>query len=167
MGAELPPVADQAGVFRRLRVRLFRNGLRVMLEHGRLRLFTMVLSSLLVAAFTFGVGVYLFNQLMTANIPPPGAIGAALFHLLFFTFGSMLILSTGLILYASLFTSPEARHLLCTPARSDRIFATKFQAAVAFSSWGFVILGIPIFLAFGIAAGVPWYFYMLLPAYLL
>src|SRR5262249_6042083 len=123
MGAELPPVADQAGVFRRLRVRLLRNGLRVMLEQGRVRLFSLVLSSVLVAAFTFGVGTYLFNQLMTANIPLRGAIGEALFDLLFFTLGSMLILSTGLILYASLFTSPESRYLLCTPARADRIFA--------------------------------------------
>ena len=30
----------------------------------------------------------------------------------------MLIFSTGIILYASLFTSPEARFLLCSPARA-------------------------------------------------
>ena len=76
----------------------------------------------------------------------------------------MLVFSTGIILFASLFTSPEARFLLCSPARADHIFATKFQAAVAYSSWGFVILGIPIFLAFGVMTGVPWYFYALLPA---
>ena len=69
---------------------------------------------------------------------------------MFFTLGTMLVFSTGIILYASLFTSPEARFLLCSPARADQIFATKFQAAVAFSSWGFVILGVPIFLAYGI-----------------
>src|SRR4051794_31677377 len=72
MSVSLPPVADQARVFRRLRVRLFRNALREALEHGRLRLVTMVLSSLLVAAFTFGLGVYLFDQLVTANIPLRG-----------------------------------------------------------------------------------------------
>jgi ABC-2 type transport system permease protein len=167
MGTPPPPIADQAGVFRRLRANLFRNGLRVALEHGRTRLITMLATSVFVAAFTFGVGLYLFNQLAQANIPFKGAIVEALFDLMFFTLGTMLILSTGLILYASLFTSPEARYLLCSPARADRIFATKFQAAVAFSSWGFVILGIPIFLAFGIISGVPWYFYALLPAYLL
>jgi ABC-2 type transport system permease protein len=167
MGIELPVVADQASVFRWLRMRLFRNGLRVALEHGRARLFTMVLTSILVAAFTFAVGLYLFNQLATANIPAKGAIVEALFDLMFFTFGTMLVFSTGLILYASLFTSPESRFLLCSPARADHIFATKFKAAVAFSSWGFVILGIPIFLAFGLITGVPWYFYALLPAFLL
>jgi ABC-2 type transport system permease protein len=79
----------------------------------------------------------------------------------------MLVFSTGIILFASLFTSPEARYLLATPARADQVFATKFQAAVAYSSWGFVILGLPVFLAFGVMTDVPWYFYALLPAYLL
>jgi ABC-2 type transport system permease protein len=79
----------------------------------------------------------------------------------------MLIFSTGIILYASLFTSPEARFLLCSPARADHIFATKFQSAVAFSSWGFVILGVPVFVGYGLVSGVPWYFYALLPLYLL
>ncbi len=167
MGIQLPLVADQGHVFRRLRATLFRNGFWVALEHGRTRLVTMVFTSLMVAAFTFGVGLYLFNQLAVNNIPVKGAIVEALFDLMFFTLGSMLVFSTGIILFASLFTSPEARFLLCSPARADHIFATKFQAAVAFSSWGFVILGIPIFLAFGIISGVPWYFYALLPAYLL
>lgn len=161
------PVADQAAVFRWLRVRLLRNGLRVAWQQGRVRLVTMILTSLLVAGFTFAVARYLFHQLALANVPFKGAIVEALFDLMFFTLGGMLVFSTGLILYASLFTSPEARFLLCTPARADRIFATKFQAAVAFSSWGFVVLGVPIFLAFGLVSGVPWYFYALLPAFLL
>lgn len=167
MGVELPRVADQARVFRRLRVSLFRNSLRVALEHGRSRLVTMIASSAFVAAFTFGVGLYLFNQLAVNNIPGKGAIAEALFDLMFFTLGSMLVFSTGIILFASLFTNPEARFLLCSPARAEHVFATKFQAAMAYSSWGFVILGIPIFLAYGVMTGVPWYFYALLPAYLL
>ena len=158
---------DQARVFRRLRVRLARNGLRVALESGRVRFLSMIATSVLVAAFTFAVGWYLFNQLKVNAIPFKGAIVEGLFDLLFFTLGSMLVFSTGIILYASLYTSPESRFLLTTPARADHIFATKFQGAVAFSSWAFVVLGVPIFLAYGITAGVPWYFYVLLPAYLL
>ncbi|VTR92744.1 Uncharacterized protein OS=Singulisphaera acidiphila (strain ATCC BAA-1392 / DSM 18658 / VKM B-2454 / MOB10) GN=Sinac_6081 PE=4 SV=1 [Gemmata massiliana] len=166
MGAEIPAVADQGALFRRLRAQLFRNGLRVALENGRVRLFTMIATSGVVAAFTFAVSLYLFNQLAVNNIPFKGAIVEALFDLLFFTLGTMLIFSTGIILYASLFTSPEARFLLCSPARADQIFATKFQAAVTFSSWGFVVLGVPVFVAYGIMSSVPWYFYPLLPAYL-
>ncbi len=166
MGAELPAVADQGALFRRLRSRLFRNGLRVAMENGLARLLTMIATSAVVAAFTFAVSLYLFNQLATNNITLKGGIVEALFDILFFTLGTMLIFSTGIILYASLFTSPEARFLLCSPARADQIFAMKFQAAVLFSSWGFVILGVPIFVAYGIMSGVPWYFYPLLPLYL-
>lgn len=167
MGAELPPVADQGSLFRRLRYGLFRNTLRVSLQSGRMRLFTMLATSAIVAIFTFSVSLYLFNQLAINNVPFKGAIVEALFDLLFFTLGTMLIFSTGIILYASLFTSPESRYLLSTPARADQIFVTKFQSAVAFSSWGFVILGVPIFVGYGLVSGVPWYFYPLLPLFLL
>src|SRR5438046_1896561 len=167
MGTNLPPVADQPAIFRRLRVRLLHNGLRVALASGRLRLATVIGTSAFVAAFTFGVSWYLFHQLAVNNIPFKGVIVESLFDLLFFTLGGMLVFSTGIILYASLFTAPEARFLLSTPARADHIFATKFHAAVALSSWAFVVLGVPIFVAYGISSGVPWYFYPLLPAFLL
>jgi ABC-2 type transport system permease protein len=157
----------QPPLFRQLRLRLARNALRVALESGRIRFFSMILTSAIVAAFTFAVGWYLFHQLAANKIPFKGAIVSSLFDLLFFTLGGMLVFSTGIILYASLFTSPEARFLLSTPARADHIFATKFQGAVAFSSWAFIVLGVPIFLSYGLTAGVPWYFYALLPVYLL
>ena len=158
---------DQATVFRNLRYRLLRNSLRVAMETGRLRLFTMLATSAVVALFVFGLSWYGFQQLFSFKVPVKGAIVGGLFDIMFFTLGVMLIFSTGIILYASLFTSPESRFLLATPARADRIFATKFQAAVAFSSWAFLILGLPILIAYGIAADVPWYFYALLPIYLL
>jgi ABC-2 type transport system permease protein len=167
MSSATLPAPEQAATFRWLRTRLARNGLRVALEHSRTRVVTMLGTSAFVFGFTFAVGLYLFNQLGRANIPFKGAIVEGLFDLMFFTLGAMLVFSTGLILYASLFTSPEARYLLCSPARADRIFATKFQAAVAFSSWGFVVLGIPVFLAYGYVTSVPWFFYALLPPYLL
>jgi ABC-2 type transport system permease protein len=158
---------DQARAFRRLRGRLARNGLRVLLESGRVKLFTMIATSVAVALFVFGFSLYGFHSLFRFNIPFKGLIVGGLFDLMFFTLGVMLLFSTGVILYASLFTAPEARFLLTTPARADRVFAAKFEAAVAFSSWGFVVLGLPILVAYGLVAGVPWYFYPLLPAYLL
>lgn len=158
---------NQAMVFRQLRARLFRNNLRSMLEQSRIRLFTMIGTSLFVAAFVFGLSTFGFMELFGFRIPVKGLIIAGLFDLMFFTLGVMLLFSTGIILYASLFTSPEARFLLTTPARADRIFAAKFQDAVLFSSWGFIVLGIPVLVAYGITAGVPWVFYLLLPMFLL
>ncbi|MFO0851257.1 MAG: hypothetical protein U0871_22280 [Gemmataceae bacterium] len=161
------PAIDQAAVFRRLRYRLAVNGLRVALESGKVKLFTMLATSAAVALFVFALAWFGFDQLFRFKVPVKGLIVGGLFDLMFFTLGGMLTFSTGIILYASLFTAPEARFLLTTPARADRVFAAKFQAAVAFSSWAFLILGLPILVAYGIVAGVPWYFYPLLPAYLL
>ena len=158
---------SQAAVFRWLRFRLLRNGLRVALESGKIKLFTMLSTSLVVAAFVFGMSWYGIADLFAYKVPAKGLIVGGLFDLMFFTLGVMLVFSTGIILYASLFTAPEARYLLTTPARADKVFATKFQAAVAFSSWAFLILGLPILIAYGIASGVPWYYYPLLPLYLL
>jgi ABC-2 type transport system permease protein len=158
---------DQARVFRRLRWTLAVNGLRAMMETGRIRLYTMIGTSALVAAFVFGLAAFGFLELFGFKIPAKGLIVAGLFDLMFFTLGVMLLFSTGIILYASLFASSETRFLLTTPARADRIFAMKFQDAVLFSSWGFVVLGMPVLVAYGMTAGVPVLYYPLLPLFLL
>ena len=128
------------------------------MESSKIKLFTMISTSFIVAAFVFGISWYGLHAMFAFNVPAKGLIVGGLFDLMFFTLGVMLIFSTGIILYASLFTAPEARFLLSTPARADHIFTTKFQAAVAFSSWAFLILGMPILVAYGIVAGVAnWY----------
>src|SRR5262249_23405694 len=74
-----------------------------------------------------------------------------------------------IILYSSLFSAPESSFLLAAPVPEDRIFAYKYQGAVAFSSWAFVLLASPILIAFGleVEGGAPWYFYALLPLFFL
>ena len=88
-----------------------------------------------------------------------------LFDFLFLALAVLLIFSGGIILYSSLFASPETAFLLGTPARADQVFAYKFQAAVAFSSWAFLLLGLPILIAYGLVFGVPWCYYALLPVF--
>ena len=167
MPAARPYRVDQPAVFRRVRYRTARNALGVMLQTGRLRLATMIGTSLLVALFVLGLSWYGFHEMFRYKLPVKGLIVGGLFDLMFFTLGGMLVFSTGIIMYASLYTSAESRFLLATPARADAIFGAKFQAAVAFSSWAFLILGVPILVAYGLVAGVPWYFYPLLPVVLL
>ena len=79
----------------------------------------------------------------------------------------MLVFSTGLILYSSLFKSAEASFLLTTPARPDHVFAYKFQEALAFSSWGFLLLGSPMMIAYGIHRLAPPWFYLIFLGYFL
>ncbi len=153
-------------MFRRLRCRLLRNGLRTAWQQNRTRLVTITFTSLLTVLFTFAVSYFLFHQLRVNNIPLKGAIVEALFDLLFFILGFMLLISTGLILFGSLFNSTETRFLLTTPATADRIFATQYVSAIMFSSWGFVVLGIPIFVAYGWVAHLSWDFYLIVPLFL-
>ena len=135
-----PPLPRTSrGCSARLRLRTARNGFRAMLRASRVKLLSMAATSLVVALFVFGSElVRLPRAVRPTTSRSRGPIVGGLFDLLFFTLGGMLVFSTGIILYASLFTAPEARFLLATPARADRIFATKFQAAVAFSSWAFL-----------------------------
>lgn len=78
----------------------------------------------------------------------------------------MLVFSSGIILYGSLFQSRETAYLLSQPVRTERVFLHKFQEAVLLSSWGFLLLVSPMLLAYGIVAEAPWYYYLLLPPFM-
>ena len=70
-----------------------------------------------------------------------------------------------MILYGSLFRSREIAFLLTIPARTGRVFLHKFHEAILLSSWGFVLLGSPTLLAYGVVVAAPWYYYVLLPPF--
>jgi ABC-2 type transport system permease protein len=170
-GAPLAPSprvpVHQMRLFARLRWRLLRNTLRVLLEQSSLRLISIVLTSAVIWAFVFAVSWsgFLFISGPPPRVPPFGAIIGVLFDVLFGALGIMLVLSTGLILYSSLFNSAETAFLLSTPARADQVFGHKYRGAVGFSSWGFLLLGSPLVLAYGLVYRVSPLFYALLPLY--
>jgi ABC-2 type transport system permease protein len=89
-----------------------------------------------------------------------------IFNWFFFGLFTMLIFSSGVILYGSLFRGGEVAYLLTKPIREERIFHHKFQHAVILSSWGFLLLGSPMLVAYGLVAGAPWYYYAMMPAML-
>src|SRR5262245_26060811 len=153
-------------VFARLRWQMLRNATRIMLGQS-LRPLTILLCSLVVWAFVFLVSYLGFRFLQLQGFPLAGGVVSLLFDLLFASLAALLVFSSGLILYSSLFNSSETAFLLSLPVSADQVFAFKFQGAVAFSSWAFVLLGSPILIAFGIVDAAPWYFYALLPIYFL
>ncbi|HWG46992.1 MAG TPA: hypothetical protein VN688_29785 [Gemmataceae bacterium] len=159
---------NQALLFQGLRWRLLRNSWRLMLGQSSMRPFTILLVSLLVWMFVFGIswGGFLFLK-TEVGVPLEGGIVGILLDLLFLSLAVLLIFSSGLILYGSLFTSAETAFLLARPVAADQVFAYKFQGAVAFSSWAFLLLGGPILIAYGLACDAPWYFYVLLPLFFL
>src|SRR6516225_8716214 len=158
---------NQPWIFQRLRWRQARNSTSQLFGNSRLRLISIFLVSLLVAAFV-GAGSWEgFRILDNQHVPFVGLVAALLFDFLFLSLMLMLFCSTGIIVCTSLFQSAETAFLLSTPARADHVFAYKFQTAIAFSSWAFLLLGCPILVAYGVVYAVSWHFFVLLPVFLL
>src|SRR5437588_6626625 len=122
-----------------------------MIYRTLLRVVTIVLCSLLIWGLLFAVSLIGFHDLRVRwDVMLNGKLLATVFDFMFLALTIMLTFSTAIILYSSLFTSPESSFLLSTPIPEEHIFVYKYQAAVAFSSWAFVLLGSPILLAFGL-----------------
>jgi len=153
-------------LFQRLRWRQLRNATRGVWRDAPLRLPTIVLCSGVVWIGVFGVSLAGFRY-VERWIPFNGDIIGMVFNLMFLLLAGLLLFSSAIILYGSLFSSAESAFLLSSPAKADQVFAYKFQTAVAYSSWAFVLLGSPILLGFGIQAKVDWPFYALLPLFFL
>lgn len=159
------PGVGQAIAFQRLRWATLRNTLHVLMEQAAVRVASIFLTSLIVGASVFAVSLAGFHFLESRDIWFAGGIVLFLFDLLFLSLAVLLIFSGGIILYSSLFSSAETAFLLSLPARADQVFAYKFQTAIAFSSWAFLLLGGPVLLAYAVAHEVPWYFYAVLPLF--
>lgn len=163
----MPDVArQQFRLFSWLRKRLLVHGFEVLWQTSKARIAMVATCSVVIAAVVFLVGMEGFYLLRKQNLPGTGMIVGLLFDFLFLTLGVMLIFSGGLILYGSLFTSPETAFLLALPARSDQIFAYKFRGAVGFSSWAFVLLGLPVLAAYGVVYNVATTFWLAVPLFL-
>jgi ABC-2 type transport system permease protein len=154
----------EARVFNWLRRRMFLSHLRQMLTHSRLRLSLVVFLTIffwggLFALFTEG---FQFLNRSIGHMTTHAQTVQAIYNVFFASLMLMLVLSSAIILYTGLYRSPEASLLLTMPVRPERIVLFKFQEALLFSSWGFLLLGSPMLVAYGIDAGAPWYYYVLL-----
>lgn len=155
------------GVFHRLRSKLVSNNITYVVRHAPLRVLIIFLCSALIWWLVFGISLLGMKYLRSQNIQLGGDLVGIVFNVLFLALTVLLIFSTGIILYSSLFASSEAAFLLCSPAPADAVFAHKYQGAVAFSSWSVLLLGSPILIAYGIVEQVPFYYYFFLPFFFL
>jgi ABC-2 type transport system permease protein len=161
--AESPPPL----LFQRLRWQLLANAWRGLSGQSLTRPLSMAAVSVVVWVFVFVVSYLGFDFLQgkPLHLPLTSGVIVLLIDLLFLALGVLLILSSGLILYGSLFASAETAFLLSKPVAADRVFAFKFQTALGFSSIAFLLLGSPILLAYGLKAGAAWHFYLFLPIF--
>lgn len=157
-------------LFQRLRWWRLRNSARALLQRSLLRIFTILICCLLLWGLLFYVGWRGFSELKHRwDFPLDGRLVELVFDMMFFALTGFLIFSTAMILHSSLFAAHESKFLLACPVPDDHIFAYKFQGAMAFSSLAFVLLGSPIFVAYGLVVrdGAPWHFYAVLPLFFL
>ncbi|MCH7687664.1 MAG: hypothetical protein IH899_13440 [Planctomycetes bacterium] len=169
-GSRLLSVEHEAQLIWRLRSRFAATALRQMFQRARLRL------SLVVGLSTFfWAGLFLlFHEgftFLAKTVGPAGAMHTetvqAIYNVFFASLTVMLVFSSGIILYSSLYRSPDTAFLLTTPIRPQRIVLYKFQEALIYSSWGFLLLGSPMLVAYGVVAESSWYYYCLLLPYML
>jgi ABC-2 type transport system permease protein len=158
-------------LFRWLRQRLFHNGLHLLWRRSRLRLALIVVFSTLLWVGLYRIflnGLHFLYRVRT--FPQAQDIAdqflEMFFGLFFLSLTGLMAFSGGLLLYGSLFRSSEAGFLLSTPAPTGQIFAHKFQETLFYSGWGFLLLGTPLLIAYGVEANAPWYYYGLFLLYL-
>lgn len=163
---KLTSQAQAARAFRFLRMRLSRNIIRSVLFGSRLRFSMIVFCSLVFWTGLFGLFFEGFH-FIGIYVDLVNTIVEYLFGMFFLSLLVMLFFSTGILTYTGLFQSREAAYLLTTPATPDQVFAYKFFEAIGFSSWGFLLLGSPMMVAYGITVQASWDFYAIFLLYLL
>ena len=157
-------IEAEASVFWRMRRRLVFRAARHSLATSRLRVSLLVFLSLFFWAGLFELFFRGFGFLSTAigHAATHAQTVQVIYNVFFVSLTVMLILSSGIILYGGLYRSGEAAFLMTLPVRPERIVQHKFQEAIAFSSWGFLLLGTPMLVAYGVEADAPWYYFALL-----
>ncbi len=160
-------VAEEALLFRRMRRRVLANLVTGSLEQSRLRIGLVVMLTSLLWAVLFLVfsDAFRFIAVSLEDSVMRDETIRALMSLFFASLAVMLTISTGILLYGNLYRSDEVRFLLTSPVRDERIFLHKFEEAIFFSTWAFLLMGSPMLVAYGVAEGAGWWYFAALIPY--
>ncbi len=158
----------EAWAFWRLRCQRSWWAIRKVFRESRLRLVLVVLLSLVLWGVIFWLCWDGFHFLRTAvaHTPTHDQIVRHVFGMYLLALMLMLTISSGILLYGMWFRGPDIAFLLTLPVSTERVFLHKFQEAVWLSSWAFVLLSSPMFVAYGLVAHSPWYYYVVLVPFL-
>lgn len=162
--AKLVSARDEARLMWRLRLRILRTLTKTALDKARLQIVCVALASIILWLGLFGLFYEGFNFVRVGLVHAGlrNQLIHIMFNVFFLTLTGMLLFSSAIILYSSLYRGEEVKHLLTTPMRPERIVFHKYQEAAFFSGWGFLLLGSPMLLAYGAVFQAPWYYYALL-----
>ncbi len=159
---------SESALFWRLRKRLARRTVAQALSETRLRTLTvLVLSAVLwgILYIGFAEGFQLLNM-MISHVGTRMQTVHAVYNVFFVTLFGMMTISSGVIIYSTLYRSREVRFLLTTPTSVRRIVLYKFQETVLFAGWGLLLLGTPLLIAFGRQNGASLLYYVCLIPFL-
>jgi len=159
----------EARAFWRLRWRIICHTLAQSFSTARLRVSLVVFLSVFfwVGLFALFLEAFRFMNNSIGHTATYGIIVQTIYSVFFASLMVMLVLSAGIIVFSGLYCSAEAAFLLTTPIRPERIVQHKFQEAIAFSSWGFLLLGTPMLVAYGVESDAHWYYFVLLLPFML
>ncbi len=99
------------------------------------------------------------------DFPVGDLLAIRVIALFFLTLFAMLVFSNILVGYSTLYKSKETDFLFSLPMEDREIFTNRFIEALAYSSWAFLFLGMPLMVSYGVVFELKWYFYPALPLF--
>ncbi len=144
---------------------LLRNHVRSVRNESKLKLAVVSLWLLIFLS----VGCWFFFKAFDFlyNFPVGDLLAVRVLALFFLTLFAMLVFSNILVAFSTLYKSAETDFLFSLPMSEQEVFICRFVETLAYSSWAFIFLGIPLMVSYGVVFHVRWYFYPALPLFFL
>lgn len=145
-------------LFFKLKWRIASNHLADLRRHKWVHFF--VAMGVLMAMVAGGTIMFdiVFSFLMRQEVFGPPLMDR-LIKMVLLAFFSMLIFSNLIIMLTTTYISREVEFLMAHPIGHRRLFFAKLGESVVYSSWAFVILAFPFFVALGRSRDLAWTFY--------
>ena len=165
----LPDPIQERQILRRMYRRQAMTVLQQTFVTARFRLLSIVLYSILLWGFLFGIayGGFDFLHSVLESINLYQTLLRALLGLFFVVILAMLSFSTAILLHSFLFHASDIPLLMTLPLREERVFLIKLDQSQLLAGWAFMLAGSSILSAMGLVDHVPWTFYPYMIAVLL
>jgi ABC-2 type transport system permease protein len=146
-----------------VKARLARSALRSLRKESKLKL--VVVSTWFSIFLIVGWALFYFAFRFLYTIPVGDLLAARVLALFFLTLFAMLTFSNILVAFSTLYKSAETEFLFSLPMDGQEVFLCRFAETLAYSSWAFIFLGIPLMVSYGVVFKARWYFYPALPLF--
>lgn len=160
----LPSFQTERQIFHRMRRAIVGTTLRQLFDEARVRLLLVIVLTIAFWLIMFGLFHEGFILLKSAINHPPTLARTVhtVYSMFFLSLLVMLGLSSGILYYAAVYKSPEVGLLLTLPVRAERIALQKLLETTVLACWGFLLLGSPLLVAYGITTDAPGTYYLFL-----